>query len=654
MQLINHAHLDRGIEKGGKSAILALTKRITAMQMKFTLRIKLPHPALLLALFCAFFLLPASANAQNEEASSPDDASALGVRQQRVKRMLKELEGKFGELSKKLREEQPDQADKLDSAFKQSKNLLLEQRMDDITGLLNAAKLETASEEQDKMVDDVKALISMLLAEDDDKDKRQKDIEQLEAWKKQLDELIQDENKLKNESEIMENKEGALNEMNRQIDKMKDLIAQQEELKKDTENGEPKAQDELDKLADKQADIRKDTEQLADQAEQSASEAPEGEKPKSPGLEKMREAAGEQKESEQKLAEGQPQQSGQKQEGALSKMKAALEEMEKEKDRIDKMNEEERNKELADEQGKTNEDTEKLEQEMAQSPQSAEEQNPQEGVKGAQESMKKAQESMKKAQQSLGQQSPGEASEEQKKAEEELEKAREQIQEKINELKEEEKKEQLAKLEEIFREMLVRQEQATAGTAKVDEDRKANEEGKLMRAQRIALKKWTTEEDALSKKAGETYDLLFEEDKSVVFRTVVEELQFSLESIAKMMDEQKTGNFVQQSQKEIEDTLKELIAALEKEQEKMEQQDPQDPQQGQQGEQSLLATSAELKLLKLAQLRVNRLTVEVDKEVAEERPKEALGELTDRQMRLMIMALEMASRAELKSEEQID
>jgi hypothetical protein len=610
---------------------------------------------------CAYFTGVTAAFSQN---ASEDDSSALGVRQERVKRMLKELEGKSAELSRKLREEQPDQADKLDSAFKQSKELLLEQRMDDITTMLNAAKLETATEAQDALVGDVKSLIAMLLEEDDGKDKRQKEIEQLEAWKKQLDNLIWDENKLKSETEIMENKEGALNDLERQMEKLQDLIGRQESLKEKTEAGdEAKAQDDLDKMADEQADIRKETEELAESAEQTAAEAPEGEEAQSPGLEKMQEASKSQKGSEKSLEEGQPKDSGAQQEKAVEKMKEALAEMKKEKERIEKMDERERAEELAKEQEKTAEDTGDLQEEMAQSSQSAEEADEQKGVKGAQKSMQKAQESMKKAQQSLAEQKSGEAGEQEQKAQDELQEAREQIEEKIEEMKEEEKKEQLAKLEEIFREMLDRQQLVTAGTAKVEVDRQANENAELKRAQRIALTKWMKEERSLSEKAGETYELLFDEDKSIVFRTVVEELQFSLEYIADMMDEQKTGGFVKESQVEVEETLKELIAALEKEQQLQEQKQQQQQQQQQQqsGEQdkSLLQLSAELKLLKLAQLRINRLTTVADESLPEDRKaddatKKAIDDLVGRQTKLSIMALEMASRVEQKSDEQID
>ena len=81
----------------------------------------------------------------------------LGVRQQRIKRMIVELEMQFSELAKTLQKDNPEQAEKLVDAFKSSKEMLLEKRMDEITELLDLSKLDSAGEEQKKTIDDVKS-----------------------------------------------------------------------------------------------------------------------------------------------------------------------------------------------------------------------------------------------------------------------------------------------------------------------------------------------------------------------------------------------------------------------------------------------------------------------------------------------------------------
>ena len=77
-------------------------------------------------------------------------STPLGVRQQSIKRMVAELENQFSDLARLLQEENPDQASKLIDAFKASKEMLLEKRMDDITKLLDLSKLDSANEEQKK------------------------------------------------------------------------------------------------------------------------------------------------------------------------------------------------------------------------------------------------------------------------------------------------------------------------------------------------------------------------------------------------------------------------------------------------------------------------------------------------------------------------
>ena len=138
------------------------------------------------------------------EAQGTDDTSLLGARQQRIKRLMNDLESKFTELASKLREEQPDQAKKLEDAFKQSKELLLMQRMDQITALLDAAKLESATDEQGQVVGDLKALIDLLLYEESEYERLQREIEQLEKWKESLEGLIKQEAELQEETDILD------------------------------------------------------------------------------------------------------------------------------------------------------------------------------------------------------------------------------------------------------------------------------------------------------------------------------------------------------------------------------------------------------------------------------------------------------------------
>ncbi|MEC8691816.1 MAG: hypothetical protein VX016_09685, partial [Verrucomicrobiota bacterium] len=172
----------------------------------------------------------------------------------------------------------------------------------------------------------------------------------------------------------------------------------------------------------------------------------------------------------------------------------------------------------------------------------------------------------------------------------------------------------------------------------------------------------------LSEKSEEAVNLLNDEGSSVVVRNVVEGMQNDLLAIADMVDGNETGVFVQRSQKEVELTLQELIDAVKiaqkmEEQKQDQQQDQQNQQQNQQNQQnqqqSLLPPSAELKLLRLTQLRINRRTVDFEmqlnnEEVKNDVLKRQVNEVTILQKKVTESARELAARGQQPLESEID
>ena len=133
-------------------------------------------------------------------------------------------------------------------------------------------------------------------------------------------------------------------------------------------------------------------------------------------------------------------------------------------------------------------------------------------------------------------------------------------------------------------------------------------------------------------------------------------------SLADRVDANETGSFVQRSQKEVEMTLKELIDAVklaQQMQEQQEQQQQQQQQEQQQQEQPLLPPSAELKLLRLTQLRINRRTIDFDGEI---QGSDKLNDVLMRQVRdatllqkkITESARELAARGQPPLEAEID
>ena len=601
----------------------------------------------------------------------------LGVRQQRIKRMIVELEMQFSELAKTLQKDNPEQAEKLVDAFKSSKEMLLEKRMDEITELLDLSKLDSAGEEQKKTIDDVKSLIEFLLKDDEEADRIKEEIKKLQEWKDAIDGLIKDENKLKEESEIHTDKNKALEDLNEQIGQLKELIERQDELKSDTEKESTKGIDGLDKIAETQQELRGLTESLrnelkgdnedADQTKESKGGEQDLNKDDSPGTESLRDAEEDQKWAEKKLEEGKGKLAVEAEKEALDNLNKALEQLEKEKDRIEGLSSDDLEK-LAEDQGSTANDAGKLSEKMKSSGDSegdpSEQQDPlKDGQKRAQEAVESAQSKMGKASESLAQGSPGGASESQEQALEDLEKAKEEVEKQLEELKKDQKMEALVQLEQMFKEMLEIQEEATAKVLVLDGKRN-NQDGKLRRADRIELRSVELQERDLSEKSKEAEGLLVDDGASVVVRNVVEGMKNDLIALADRVDSNETGSFVQRSQKEVEMTLKELIDAVKiaqqmQEQQQQQQQQQQQEQQQQEQQQQLLPPSAELKLLRLTQLRINRRTIDFDGEI---KGSDKLNDVLRRQVRdatllqkkITESARELAARGQSPVEAEID
>ena len=457
--------------------------------------------------------------------------------------------------------------------------------------------------------------------------------------------------------------------MDEQIREMEELIEQQNDLKKQTDDlakrdakkTDPK---EFKDLAGKQSELQKKTADLANKvgkpsdgsepnenpaANQSPSEKPQdgngkggspsGESKSGTGQCKacLGKASQSQKSAAQKLDKQLPKDAQQDEQKAVEDLKKAVEALKEERKRIARLPKEMLDQ-MAAKQDTTNDDAKKLLDEMKESPESESKSGP----KG-QKNVEDAQKSMKGASESLRGEDIEAAAEEQEKAVEELKKALDEIEQRLAQLREDTLIDRLARLEARFREMLDRQKEVTIATAALHARRE--ERGNLARADRLKLRKLVAEEKALAEEAFQTIDILVEDGTSVVFPRVVTNLQADFARIAELLDDQQTGAFTQSIQQETEVTLQELIDALRRNLKK---------KKGGGGggscdcEPPLLPGSAELKLLRSMQLRVNRRTtafdkLELDAELKAMRAKEAKT-LTDLQEEVAEMTLELAEK----------
>ena len=200
----------------------------------------------------------------NSDAVPATSKTPLGVRQQRVERMMEDLERKFKVLAQTLQKTEPERAERIVKTLQESKQLLIQQRMDEISKLLDESQLEGATSGQTQVLGDIHKLIALLLDQHNDRDKIREEYERLNEWKKEIESILQEERPQKAESDRLANKPQTLADLAAQIKAVEKLIKQQAEVNQAT--GEARAQgvQALGKSAGQQAKVREETEKTVD------------------------------------------------------------------------------------------------------------------------------------------------------------------------------------------------------------------------------------------------------------------------------------------------------------------------------------------------------------------------------------------------------
>jgi hypothetical protein len=643
-----------------------------------------------------------AADAPGEAAADVEHRSPLGIRQDRVKRLMQDLERKFKGVAQALEKSEPERAERLVKAFQESKHLLIESRMAEISRLLDQARYDTAGGNQEKLIADLRILIR-ILTEDDEFKRKEHERERLERWRDEVRRLLETERRHERESDKVANKDRTLADLDRQIKRLERLIERQRDLAEETTKTRGEGVAGLPSLADKQREVRLSTQELAEDvagggrsagAEKPGgvppTEAADGQQPdggeaagggtpqpgegggaesgaegqggssseagggqpseggqpsaaggqpsaggeksdaaaNQPGVQSLRRATENQQAAEQNLGDSRAKVAEANQQRAIAEMEQALDQLRGERSRIASLPPE-AFEQMARDQDDTADETARLQEDMSPADQSGGDPSgggqSGGGQSGGGESgggqsgggqspprqqVQKAQKSMRGASDDLRKQDADSAADDQRKAIAELQKALEEIEQRLAQLREEMAIERLARLEARFREMLARQEPVTLTTATLEQARDAD--GRLPRSQRLKVAKLAAAERDIDELAQQALDIIIEDGTSVVFPRIVQNLSEDLQSAATLLDAQRTGSYTQAVQQEIEQTLEELIEALERARKQQQQQGGGGGGGAGDGMRPLLPPSAELKLLRSAQLRVNRRTKALD------------------------------------------
>jgi hypothetical protein len=610
------------------------------------------HLLALYMLFAGSLLLCASVSAAEQEKADAGPAS-LAIRQEGVGSDVRNLEQKLIRLAQLIREEDPRQAERLSDALKSARETMLRKRMERISFLLNEVDLDAATTEQQKVIGDLVALLQTLTKEDDYYERLRERLEQLEKWREQINELSREEWQQMRESQKASDPEAAAQKLADRIDKLKSLLGQQKKVLEDTgearENGTPNLTD----LAQQQREVRKGTESLLGEMAQSAGQesengdgqegaqgqsgqpSPSEARAPEPGQKALERATKSQGQSENNLTSGKARSAEGAQKKALDALQQALEEMEREKKRLDSLSPEHADR-MAEKQDETARKTGDLATEMtpkdgqpsggsAGQAQPGGQSGQGGGQSGAKQSLQQAQKSMQGASGQLRKKKTGSAAKKQKKAHDKLQKARREIDEELSQLRKEQRGALLAKLIGMFRQMLDRQKEITGQTSGLQQTKDNDKWG---RTESLRCAELSDGERKLIDTADEALKLMEENSPAVVFPNAVRGLQEDLLIAADRLEEERTGETTRAIQKNIERTLEDLIGALEMAQDNP----PPSEQKSGQGQQSnrkppLVSMLAEIKLLRNMQLRVNSRTENLHEQGRE---KKAAPELQQR------------------------
>jgi uncharacterized protein YaaQ len=268
------------------------------------------------------------------------------------------------------------------------------------------------------------------------------------------------------------------------------------------------------------------------------------------------------------------------------------------------------------------------------------------------EQLERAKEQMEEALEALKQQKREDALKEEDQAMENLQSAAEKLEKELRQLREEEKEMILASLEARFQRMLLLETQIHEGTMALA----ATPQKDWLDLSYSRCRELAQQQTELARECTQTVTLLREDGSSTAILLAVEDIETDMNSVGGWLQESNVTDLTQTVQKDILESLRQLIETTQKEMQEMknpnrQQQQQQQPPAGQK-QSRLVELMAEIKVLKNMQLQVNRRTKQVDELIpkADDQSKTSLlkqlRELSSRQQKLIETTKEMAKQAQ--------
>ncbi len=254
----------------------------------------------------------------------------------------------------------------------------------------------------------------------------------------------------------------------------------------------------------------------------------------------------------------------------------------------------------------------------------------------------RAAENMQRAADALGESQPGEAKQEQQDALEQLRQALDELDDALRQVRREESEETLAALEARLRSMLTREQRVYAAAVALDEKGVDN----WTRVDRLHLAESAETQHGVHDDCRGTLRILVDEGTTVIVPELMRQMAADMADVATRLDRSDTSPATRRVLADIIALLEEILNAVERKREEDARLEQQGGQQSGDRPRALLPGSAELKLLRSSQQRLNERTLElaVLPDALDGDQARTMQRLSQRQRRLAELARRMNER----------
>lgn len=579
------------------------------------------------ALLASVYLLIPVRFAVAQESGDADVAKVhpLASKEEMIRDRFQRFEDRVYRLRELLGDGEPDNALRLGRVLQRAGELGLADRLEEMIELLrDPSSLNDATDTQARWLADADRVLAILLERDSENVERKQALERLQEYFQKVDKILDQQRDLRQGAGQASTTGRMGEQIDQAIERINALLDRQADISEDTKRGPDASARKPQQLADRQADLSRDTGRMAEDLQrlggmlpQPAADAPTQQSPQGnvdAAADSVKNAEGAMQSASSSLQQGDTPSARQQQEEASDALRQARKELEEAKGRLE---EQQDARELAPEQQKLADETGDLSEQMQRDAEAggAKGQPGTPGTQGessppGQQSLDQARQEMGEAAEALEQSNPQEAMPSQDQAIQQLEQARKELEEALNQLRQEEREETLRDLEGRFREMLLKQRAINESTARYDQFGRDN----FTRAEHLQLADLSTQERALSEDAASCLHILDEDGTTIVFPNVVGHLSEDMGTVADRLAAYQVGALTQAIEQEIVETLEQLLGAVQR----MRQDNEQQGMSGlssDAGQSPLLPQSAELKLLRASQHRVNTRTAAIEEDV---------------------------------------